>query len=314
MAIKYDSSYNARIARIVKNFNERRRRAFMSGVKNIPQAVKVRDLKIRNRTRRDLEKELKALESFTVKDKPARDFTTPGGVVTNKWQLKYLKMQAPKAREYYLREYKILAPKVGRMPGERMKLNETSSKLALLDTDIEELTPTQFEAYVATVNEFMGVPSKIRGGYKGFLIEVVNVMRLSGIDEKEINKVMDKLKELDFRQFQKLYEESDLINRFYELADSPIYGGGLKLNTSESNARELSELLVEQIDDLVEKAKEEPVYEFDPIKDFGNLLLQEKYMKPEFTPEGRIKRSSLTKEQAEKLEEAGLGRVIDENQ
>ena len=300
MAIRYDANYNAKINRVVKNFNQKRNRAIKRGFKNVPAPIKVSDLKARYTSRRELNKQLTQLSRFSRGgDAVLREIENEGGATAIKWEFDYLKSNVKAAKQFFADEYRTVAAKVGDFPGERMRLDAIAKKLSTLDLDLAYMNQSQFNSYRAAINEYINKPKSYAAGYRGFLAEVEGVMRLVGIAEGEIDKFFEKFKVLTPEQFHQLYENSDLIGRVYELADSPIYEGGVKLTTSKDETRDLIETLMEETDDLVDMAKQ----------DFW-------LSKPTDTPKelkgNKIPKSSLTKEKIAQLKALGWDDLIDE--
>ena len=122
-------------------------------------------------------------------------------------------------------------------PGERMRLDAIEQKLQYLNMDVDYMNQEQFKSYRAAIREYIATPGKIKGGYRGFLTEVEAVMRRCGYSEETINSVYEQLKSLTPDEFHEWYETSDLIRRVYELADSPTYEEGIKLNTDIEDAK-----------------------------------------------------------------------------
>lgn len=300
MAIRYDANYNAKINRVVKNFNQKRNRAIKRGFKNVPQPIKVSDLKARYTSRRELNKQLTQLTKFSRGgDAVLRKVENQGGATAIKWELDYLKANVKAAREFFADEYRTVAAKVGDFPGERMRLDTIAKKLSTLDLDLAYMSQSQFNSYRAAINEYINKPKSYAAGYRGFLAEVEGVMRLVGIAEAEIDKFFEKFKVLTPEQFHQLYENSDLIGRVYELADSPIYEGGLKLTTSKDETRDLIETLMEETDDLVDMAKQD-------------FWLSKPPELPKELKGNKIPKSSLTKEKISQLKALGWDDLIDE--
>lgn len=313
MAIRYDPGYNKEIRNVVRNFNRKRNRAYARGFRDLPDLVKVSDLKARYSSREDLNKQLTMLKRFSGGGNDIlKVIENQGGATSTAWEFKYLKENAEDARNYFLRQYKLVAKKVGRFPGERLRLENIAEKINFLDMDIKYLDQEQFRSYKATINEYLKSSSRQRAGYRGFLSEVLGVMKMVGFEDKDINRVLNKVKELSPAQFYTMYEESELISRIYELADSPIYTGTLKLNTTPDRAKELVDTLVEEVDDLVEKAKKEPEGEYDPLNDFVKAIGKEPEELPGPLPHGKIAKSTLTKRQISDLKYLGWDDLIDE--
>lgn len=256
MAIRYDSNYNAKINRVVKNFNQKRNRAIKRGFKNVPAPIKVSDLKARYTSRRELNKQLTQLTRFSRGgDAVLKKVENEGGATAIKWELDYLKSNVKAAKEFFAKEYRIVSSKVGDFPGERMRLDNLSKKMSTLDLDLAYMNQSQFNSYRSAIREYINKPKSYAAGYRGFLSEVESVMRIVGIDENTINNFFGKFSVLSPEQFHHLYETSDLIARVYEIADSPDVPGTLKLNTSKDEARDLINTLLEETDDLVKDAQ-----------------------------------------------------------
>ena len=256
MAIRYNKDLNAKIRKEVKNFNARRKVLSKRGIKLTSAPIKVSELKARYQSRRDLEKELGLLSKVSSRnDSLLKEVENNGGATAIEWELEYLKLNEKKAREYFERERKIVASKVGRFPGERMRLDNIEYKLNILDLNIDYMNQDQFKAYKSTIREYMSIPGKIKGGYRGFLIEVEQSMSKLGYDRKDINKVFNKLKQLSPSQFHQFYEENDLVGRIYELIQSPKHGGNGEFTTNEDDAREKIATFIEELDDNIAKYK-----------------------------------------------------------
>lgn len=300
MAIRYDTNYNAKINRVVKNFNQKRNRAIKRGFKNVPQPIKVSDLKARYTSRRELNKQLTQLAKFSRGgDAVLRQVENQGGATAIKWELDYLKANVKAARKFFADEYRTVAAKVGDFPGERMRLDTIAKKLSTLDLDLAYMSQSQFNSYRAAINEYINKPKNYAAGYRGFLAEVESVMRMVGIEESDIDKFFDKFKVLTPDQFHQLYENSDLIGRVYELADSPEYEGSLKLTTGKDEARVLIDTLIEETDDLVDMAKQD-------------FWLSKPPELPKELKGNKIPKSSLSKEKIAQLKALGWDDLIDE--
>ena len=255
--IKYTKEDNAFIRRKVKNFNAKRARGLKRGIQTTSERLKVYDIKQRykDKTRAELYRELNALDKFSVRK--TASYTTQKGANISKWQLSYLKVNTEGAKEELIHRRDVLKRKLGDMPGERLKIANINKKIRLLIKPVEEMTQSEVNRYRAIIRaDYLSMPGKRKGGYRGFLSEVEAVMKRTGFTEEEIDEIYNKFKKLDPDQFLKMYEESSLISRVYDLADSPKYEHGMVLNTTPKKARKILEALVEESDDLVAKYKE----------------------------------------------------------
>lgn len=325
MAIRYDANYNAKINRVVKNFNQKRNRAIKRGFKSVPPPIKVSELKARYTTRKDLNKQLDLLSKFAHGRDVLNRVENQGGATAIAWEFDYLKANEQLARQFFIREYNRIAPKTVDFPGEKMRLDNLKAKIDMLDLDISTMSQNQFNSYRSTINEFINKPKKYAAGYRGFLSQVERVMRYLNFDNNTIDRFFDKFSNLTPEQFNKLYEDSDLISRIYEIADSPQYTE-IKFNTSDEDAEKLLDTLIEETDDLVKKAQNEKMYsdfEFvvDRKKPLDNMELDEviefskevrKTKVPSRLKSNKIPKSTLTKKQINDLKYLGWDDLIDE--
>lgn len=313
MAIRYDANYNREISRIVNNFNTRRNRAIKRGLKNVPAPIKVSDLKARYTSRKELNRQLELIKGFSASKSALKKVENQGGATAIDWEFQYLKSNAKAAKEFFGREYALLLPKYNDFPGERMRLDNLRAKMSILDLDVAYMDQSQFNAYRSIIKEYVNKPSNYAAGYRGFLSQVENIMKYLGFPDTTINTFFDKMKTLTPEQFHRMYEESSLVSRIFELADSPTYTGTLKLNTSDDDAKEFVDELLEQADDLIEEAKKDPFEEFDP---FGAVYkgFDKGKDTPKPTSSGKLPRSQLSKTDIERLKILGWEDLIDENE
>lgn len=253
MAIRYNKALNARLRREVDNYNKKRKRAIQRGFRQLPPAMKVSELKARYTVKSDLDRELNRLRKFNVTNALER-VETQGGIDSTSWELKYLKGNVRNARDYFEREYKRVSKRVSKFPGEAERLNNIRAKIDILDIDLSYMNQEQFRSARRAIFEYVEAPAKRKAGYRGFLTEVDLVMQRLGYSQDEIDSVLDKFNVLSPDQFLYAYDHFDIISRIYELADSPIYGG-LKLNTTDEDAENLVDTLMEQVDGVITDAK-----------------------------------------------------------
>jgi len=259
MTIRYSQKLNREITRVVHNFNQNRNRAIKRGLKNVPPLVRVSDLKARYTSRSELNKELERLSQF--KGDALKKIETQGGATAIKWELSHLKAITKEAKKFYDREILATRRYLAKFPNERdigkeERLNELLDKRAFLDMNITQLNQLDYKTYRATVYEYTDSHQRDKRAYRGFLSEVETVMRMTGIEEEMIKTFMNNFKVLSPSEFVYLYNNSDLVNRVFDLADSPALGR-VKLNTSEANAREIIDALLEEQSDLIKQAQEE---------------------------------------------------------
>lgn len=334
MAIRYDANYNAKIARVVKNFNQKRNRAIKRGFKSVPAPIKVSDLKARYTTRKDLDRQLDVLAKFSHgRDAVLKRVENQGGARAIEWEFEYLKSNEQAAREFYLREYKRVAPKTVDFPGEKQYLDNIAAKINIIDLDVAYMSQSQFNSYKSAIMGYINKPKNYAGSYRGFLKEVEIVMKMLNFSERQINSLFDKFSVLTPEQFHNMYNDSELVARIYRLVNSPTTGAQYKLTTTEDDARELIDTLNEEADDLVKKAQQEPEwmkepFEFDPdidskgfkvvedefpdVTEFSKAVKEVKRLS-KVTRKHMYPKSKLSKEDIEMLKALGADDLIDEN-
>lgn len=252
MAIRYDSEYNARLAREVRNYNKRRNRAVKRGFTNLPPTVKVSDLKARYTSRSDLERELKVLRQFRQKDLLEK-IENRGGVKAIPWEFENLKANTQAMKKYFKREYERVSKRVGKFPGERNYLDNIQAKIAILDLDVNYMTQQQFRSAKAILSEFTTSAEMRKSQYRGFLNEVDWLMEKLGISEQRKNEFFKKFEQLTPQQFLYVYDNNDIIAKVYSLYRKG--GDGDTYITDEENAEDLVDELMDEADDMVEDAK-----------------------------------------------------------
>ena len=258
MAIRYDPEYNKEIRRVVKNFNQSVTRAMKRGTpKNVlPDTIKVSNIKELYDTRAELNRQLAQIEKFKIKDLKTY-VNTKSGQQIRKWKYDYLELNAEHAKEYFEKRRDAVSQKINRgFAGESMRLDNINSKLETLSLDTSKMSESQYRSYEAAIREYMTAPAKIKAGYRGFLSEVDEVMKRVQIPKEESDAFFKKFRVLTPDQFQYLYEHSDIIDRVYDIIDSPIHGNKTKMNTSKKDAKKIITTLIEEVDDLILDAQE----------------------------------------------------------
>lgn len=248
MAINYTPEYNKEIRDAVKHARAVQRRLYKRGIKlgvNIPTTS---DLKARYQTRRELNRELSYLRKLSSRsDNLLKEVETSGGAKGIKWKFDYLKLNRRQAIEFFENEKRLELAKNPIYPGEKMRLNEIEENLQILNMDIDYMNQGQFREYEGAIKEYLSMPEKQRNGYRGFLWQLENSMRMAGYENQSINYLFNKFKKLSPSQFHEFYAKNDLIKRIYELVNS-VPNGENKLTLSDDDARELIDTLFEEVD------------------------------------------------------------------
>lgn len=302
MAIRYDPALNAEIRRVVKNFNQKRNRAIKRGFRNLPPTMKVSELKARYEKRPELLRELKLISRFNQED-ALEVIENSGGAKVIKWEVKYLKDNLKKAKEFYDREiYELSATPTELGVSKQEILNNLRSKRSFLDLEISQLNQSDYATYRATINEYLKSNLNKKQSYRNWLNEVEVIMRRLGYDNKTINKFFEGFDELTPSQFITMYRQSNLVSRIYELY-IPSRSGDFRLSTTEDDAKDLIDTFMTQKKSMIEKAKvTEEMMKGEGLEEFAKTVRKMNY--GEDKPK-KYKLEELTKEQIEMWEALG---------
>ena len=183
MAYKYSPNFNAEIRNTVRNFNKRVVRAERRRMKHVPFQLKVSDLKERFTTENELRKELSLLQQFSTKDE----------ATMLKWTKRHLKANEEKAIQYYVDRYKLLAARMEDMPGQANQVKLVEQNLTALEKDLNTMDADDFRRYEAAMKGYFKAAGRRRGAYRGYMSQVIEIMRNVGIEEKEINRYIRKV-------------------------------------------------------------------------------------------------------------------------
>lgn len=325
MALTFDDEYNAKINRIVRNFNAKRNRAIKKGISNVPDAMTVSELKRRYDNRRQLNRELRLLSDFGKRD-ALKEVEVAGGAKAIKWEVDYIKANLKYAKDFFDREiedarYLDTPLKVTQAE----YLNNLRAKREFLDLELSELNQSEFNTFRKTINDYIFANERDVQSYRNFMNEIEIIMRNLGYDNNTIDKFFEGFETLSPRQFIRMYQQSSLISRIYELYLPTREDEGFRLSTSEEDARELIDTFMKEKDEMIRKAQAEDkinktfnkkaMKELEEVatelrRSGGELVKKEETLKKR-KMSNKIKRSQLTEEQIKELEELGWDDIIE---
>lgn len=312
MAKRFDPDFNSEIRRIVKNFNQKRNRAYRRGFSYLPNKAYVSDIKASFNTKGEIKKYLKELEKFNNMGDAALDIiSTDNGGKISRYNLMFIKdnlkdtkaffdRQIAEAEElFYEDQYSI---------ARRDYLFNLQAKRKYLDLEIMQLDQSGLKTFDRYTKQALSYNKSNITAYKGFLSGVEDVMRRLGYDEKYISTFYEKMSNVSPAQFIKMYRKNDLIARIYEMIPSPEHGRD-KINTDDDTAKEYINQFVKEFDDMVRKSTsgEEFVKETNKkYKEYEKQLAQKNKKK--------IPLSSLSQTDIDKLTTLGWMDLVDENE
>lgn len=250
--------FNDNARRIVKSYNQKLARARNRGLSYLPEKQSLRELRQQFPNRKDLANHLTQLEAFNKMGKSAFDVVeTDGGGKLSRYQYYYIKANLDDTKEFYFKQLDEARKVFGNDPysiAKRDYVLNLEAKLNYLYRDIDSLDQSGIKTFQKYISHSMNAEIMKSKNFRSFLGGVEDIMDMLGYDKKTINTLYDKLEELTAAEFIKLYQESDLINRIYELIPSPEHGRG-KLNTDDENAKEIIDKLLSDVDGMVEEVK-----------------------------------------------------------
>lgn len=312
MASKFDPDFNAEIRRVVKNFNQKRNRAYRRGFSYLPNKAYVSNIKANFDTKSEIKKYLKELEKFNKMGDSALDIiTTQSGGRISRYNLMFIKdnlkdtkaffdRQIAEAEElFYEDQYSI---------ARRDYLFNLQAKRKYLDLEIMQLNQSGLKTFDRYTKQALSYNKSNITAYKGFLGGVEDVMRRLGYDEKYISAFYEKMSNISPAQFIKMYRKSDLIARIYEMIPSPEHGRD-KINTDDDTAKEYINQFVKEFDDMVRKSTSDTEFVRDTeriSKEYEKQLAQKNKKK--------IPLSSLSQTDIDKLTALGWMDLVDENE
>lgn len=305
MAIRYDKDYNAKINRVVRNFNQKRNRAIKRGFKYVPPALTVSELKARYENRADLNRELRLISKFNKdKDEALKVIETTGGAKAIKWEMDYLKANIKHAKEYYDREIsKVQHLDTEMNVTKKEYLNNLITKRNYLDLELAQLDPSQLRTYRKTIDEYLYANERKAQGYRNWMTEVEQIMRILGYSNETIDEFFEGFDELTPEQFLRMYQQSAIVSRIYELY-IPTNDGSFKLSTTEDDARDLIDTFMLEKQQMIDKVKMEEGVE--RIENLIKDITPEQLAKITKDPNKKRKLEELTEHDIEMAEALGL--------
>ena len=257
MATRFDPDFNAEIRRVVKNFNQKRNRAYKRGFSYLPDKVLVSDIKATYKTKAEVQKYLNSLEKFNkMRDLAYEIVETKGGGRTSRFKLEFIRDNLEDTKDFFDRqiaEAKELFYEDQYSIARRDYLFNLEVKRKYLEQDIEYLNQSGLKTFERYTHQAIDYGRQQITGYRNFLNVVELAMRNVGYDEKRIGSFFDKMSELSPAQFIKMYRSSPVIARIYDLITSPEHGQTI-LTTNEEDAKLLLDMLDKNFYDIKDSA------------------------------------------------------------
>lgn len=264
---------NREIRRVFKNFNEKQRRdARKKGRALAPERISVKAFKERfsDKSEKEIRRQLRIYEAYNKGGKKSLDFAGAGSRLS-RWEASRFKVEIPKAISWYESEIGELRGIIGDRPEFFLRQHQA---LGTLEDQVEslysamerldELTDVEIKSirrYIAKSERSELTKEK---SFRLFLAQLERVMKLGKINENgkliDISKskreeILNKFNVLTANEFIEMFNNEDIIARFYNLVDSPKGRGRYELTTDEENASQILADFVDDIDNIIARAK-----------------------------------------------------------
>ena len=311
MANRFDPDFNAEIRRDVKNFNQKRNRAYRRGFSYLPNKVYVSDIKANFTTKAEIRRYLRELKKFNAMGDRAFDVsTTSQGGKISRYNLMFIKdnlkdtkaffdRQIAEAEElFYEDQYSI---------ARRDYLFNLQAKRKYLDLEIMQLNQSGLKTFDKYTKQALSYNKNNITAYKGFLSGVEDVMKRLGYDEKTIAALYEKMGNISPAQFIKMYRQSDLIARIYDIIPSPEHGKNI-ITTGDDQAKKYIDKFMNEFEEMVRKSNSGKEF----MKETEEAYKE--YTKQNQRNNKKIPLSSLSQKDIDNLTTLGWMDLVDENE
>lgn len=238
--IRYDSSYNQEINRVVSNFNRKVRRLEKEGNELLPSPVSTKTIKEQFTNRRDLNMYLRDLRRFSIRG--AEDIVEINGKSYTKYQIDIFRRNLRREREEVRRDIKSAEQVNNQYPMQHnIYLQNLKSKKKSLSMSWVNLISRKADAMI----ERYFKRAEIYDNYLQILFQDAYII---GFDEEKINYIKEKLLKLSPNKFIKALQDSPTIQFIFDYYHSLTRRSGLVGD----NAYNSYQKLYEEIDHIVE--------------------------------------------------------------
>lgn len=221
--MKFKSSTNKEIARVVKNFNQKISRLEKLGRENLPEKISIKDLKSNVYSSSDLKRELNKLKRFSMRG--AEDVLTGYGTPITKWEKRNIGIQVRTAKAKITRQLKNMG-----IPKESWATTKRKIQVGKQATDTAQTLINQYQNLSvknilnqktkSSREEKLRTLEKIGYRYSNravfvlqqSLLEMIDKLVVSKEEKKTKEKLKDKIKKLSINELKKLYYNYDEIN------------------------------------------------------------------------------------------------------
>ncbi|MBO7732982.1 MAG: hypothetical protein J6S67_10525 [Methanobrevibacter sp.] len=222
----------------------------------LPQLISTREIKDKysDKSIDELEKQLKLYQSFGKRD--ALNKTTNR---LSKWEKAYFEDNLEKTKQFYDNEIadlnRIMKGKNDLEIRFHERLLTLKAQREQLDKDLSDLTENQIKGLRRYFSYAERSEITKRKAFRHYLNQLERTMENLGYSKNQINALFDKFNQLSENEFLEMARNEDIIDRVYDLIDSPKERGIYELMAEEDDARSTIDAILNDSTDLITKYK-----------------------------------------------------------
>ena len=261
--IRYDKKLNAEIRRIVSNFNAKVARLEKKNYSNLPERVRISELKDTYYTRSDLRYRLKQLQKFSERG-IEQAVITKGGVTTTKYELAVMKQNIRRTKAYLTRQIKSFSSITPHVAGVKQArslaqmgdetLTNLKAKRSALNKMVDRLSPSEFTSFRKYANlQYTNMTRRNAIFLWDSYMQLIDDLAFrAGLDKDKVNDFKAKLLKMNPNKFYMMFKDEQLFTTFVD-----YYAGktGVLSDEDKKNVRDNFDELYNMIDELMEKYK-----------------------------------------------------------
>lgn len=242
--IRYDSAYNQEISRVVSNFNRKVRRLERAENRLLPSPVKVKDIKDKFSSRRELNKYLNDLRRFSKRG--SEEIVTIKGKEYSRYQIDLFRTNLRRQRRELSRDIKQASSTQHRYPMQHnVYLQNLKNRQETLSRSWAELIDEKWQSVINQQFHNMEI-------YDNYLEVLFQDAYQAGFDPDKAEYIKNRLLELSPNQFIKALEDAPEIKFVFDYYHALTRQSGV---TGTQASRDAYEQLYKRIDEIVKTYK-----------------------------------------------------------
>lgn len=260
MANIYDPNLNKTILKTFKNFNSKIRynKHKTRGKGMLPTIRSAKEFmdKYSDKSITEINKQLKLYQSFESRKSLEKDTESSR---LSKWEADYFKANRAKTEAFYNQEIAELNNLIGDKPEyflrHHNRLQTLLDNREFLQRDLSTLSEDQIKIMRSVYNYAERSEMVKQQGFRTYLSQLDRLLKLRKVSPAKREELLSKFDVLSENEFTEMVQREDIIDRIYELVNSPEKRGKYELTTDDANADAIIKELWSTADDLIAKYK-----------------------------------------------------------